>query len=235
MTRSLAILGCGWLGERIGKAFLEKGWKVNASSRNEKRLEELKGLGFLPFQIDIEETKTIAPNFFDVDVLIIAITNKNKFAHQNILKIIEQSRVEGIFFISSTSVYEKTEEQPTIDSPVDTSPLVEIENIYLTDNKSCILRCGGLIGDNRQPGNFFKKGATIKNPEAVVNLVHYKEIIAKINSLLTNGIEKRVYNLIRESQESRFSFYSKAYEELHGENGKFKLTLVGAESCRTEN
>ena len=220
--KSIAVLGCGWLGERIGKSFLKDGWKVNASSRNKNRLKCFIDLGFNPFTIDIEENNTIFSNFFDVDFLIISTTNKNPSTHEKLLTIIEKSRVKKIFFISSTSVYKKSNVDLTINSTLVNSPLVEVEKVYQTSGKTYILRCGGLIGDNRQPGNFFKKGATIKNPHGFVRLIHYNEIISGIKSLIENDNKQGIHNLIRETKENRFEFYSKAYHEFHEVSGDFK-------------
>ncbi len=222
MTNSISILGCGWLGERIGKAFLKQGWTVYASSRKETRLKELADFGFLPFQIDLENNANIPLEFFTTDYLIIATTNKNSSAHRQLFEIIKNSRIKKLFFISSTSVYVKTKDPVTVDTPIIDSPLAEVEKVYLTSKKTYILRCSGLIGDNRQPGNFFKKGTTIKNPDGIVNLIHYQEIIAEINSLIENNSKHRIHNLIRKSEESRFEFYRRAYQKLHGENGEFE-------------
>ncbi len=220
-SMAISILGCGWLGERIGKTFLKKGWTIHTSSRKEIRLKELANFGFQPFQIDIENTGNIPQEFFDTDYLIIATTNKNSSAHRNLFKIIQNSRIRKVFFISSTSVYEKAKNVITVNTPLVDSPLVEVEKVYLTSKISCILRCGGLIGDNRQPGSFFKKGATIKNPDGIVNLIHYEEIILAVNSLIKNDNKQVIHNLTRESQENRFEYYSRAYRELHGESGEF--------------
>ncbi len=219
---SIAILGCGWLGERIGKSFIRKGWKINASSRDIRRLIYFKDLGFHPFKIDIEDCHSISSDFFDVDFLIISTTNKNPYAHEKLLTTIKKSNVKKIFFISSTSVYQKPIVDLTINSPLVNSPLVEVEKKYLKSKKTYILRCGGLIGDNRQPGNFFKKGATIKNPHEFVRLIHYNEIISRIKSLIENDIKQVVHNLIRETKENRFEFYSKAYHKFHKVSGDFK-------------
>jgi len=221
-TKSIAILGCGWLGERIGLSFREKEWRINASSRNENRLKELSNFGFQPFKIDIENRIEIDQIFFDVDFLIIATTNKNKKAHKKLLKVIKESPIKRVFFISSTSVYQKSNKVITEDSPLIDSLLVEVEKVYLISVKTHILRCGGLIGDNRQPGNFFKKRALIKNPDGIVNLIHYEEIIAKINSLILNDNKQVIHNLIRESKENRIEFYSNAYQKMHGKDGSFK-------------
>ena len=220
--QSIAILGCGWLGERIGQSFLKKGWSINASSRKDERLEEFLKFGFQPYSIDIEELENVSRDFLNVDYLIIATTNKNKSAHQKLLKLIKESPIKKVFFISSTSVYEKTKNLITVNTPLVDSLLMEVEKNYLISGKMYILRCGGLIGDNRQPGNWFKKGATIKNPDGIVNLIHYEEIISKINSLIVNDNKQVIHNLIRVSRESRFEFYSSAYQELNGGNGKFE-------------
>jgi len=221
VNTSISILGCGWLGERIGKLFLEKGLSIRGSSRSEKRLGELKPMGIEPFKVDLEELSEINEAFFDVDILIVATTNKNHQVHQELVELIDKSTIKRIFFVSSTSVYEKTKEELSVDSRLVTSALVEVEKVYRNSKKSCILRCGGLIGDNRQPGNFFKKGAIIKNPDGRVNLIHFKKVAETILSLIENGNEHQIYNLIEESQLSRIVFYSKAYRDLQGESGEF--------------
>jgi len=222
VNTSISILGCGWLGERIGKVFLEKGFTVRGSSRNDKRLGELKSMGIESFKVGLEELSKINEAFFDVDILIVATTNKNRITHENLLEIIDRTSIKRVFFISSTSVYEKTKKELTVNSPLINSPLVEVEKVYLNLEKSCILRCGGLIGDNRQPGNFFKKGVIIKNPDGRVNLIHFEKVAETILSLIENGNEHPIYNLIEESQLSRISFYSKAYRDLQGRSGEFE-------------
>jgi len=226
MTKSIAILGCGWLGERIGKALMREGWTVFASSRKEIRLKELVGFGFQAFQIDLEDSSNIPLEFFNADYLIIATTNKNNLAHENLLKIVAKSRVKNTFFISSTSVYQKSTNQITVNTPLINSPLIEVEKKYLASKKTYILRCGGLIGDNRKPGNFFKKGATIKNPDGIVNLIHFEEVIKTIKSLIEQTSEHKVHNLIQNSHESRFVFYSRAYREMHGESSEFHRMIL---------
>ena len=221
MVDSISILGCGWLGERIGASFLKKGWKVNASSRNKQRLEELNQLGFRGYQIDIEDLNKVAIDFFDATILIIATTNKNIIAHQNLVKLLKKSSLKMVLFVSSTSVYEKSNERITVDSPLTTSPLVEIEKEYIPFNKSIILRCGGLIGDNRKAGKFFKKGATIKHPNAPINIIHFDEIIESIQSILNSEEKCKIYNLIQESLLTRYDYYNKAYKALHRESGLF--------------
>jgi nucleoside-diphosphate-sugar epimerase len=55
MSNSLQVLivGCGYLGTRVGARFLERGYGVRATTRTPGRLPELESLGFDPAPLDL--------------------------------------------------------------------------------------------------------------------------------------------------------------------------------------
>ena len=108
MKRKIGILGCGWLGEPLGKNLIDLGNHVNGSTRSIERISQLKQSRIRPFKIDISALSNNINSFFDVEVLIIAITSKSIDDFQNLIKVVEKSTVQHILYISSTSVYDNS-------------------------------------------------------------------------------------------------------------------------------
>lgn len=218
--KSVSILGCGWLGERIAKHLLKKDYTVFGSSRSQKRLDEIEGLGVNPYIVDLTNISKANSEFFSTETLIISTNNKDILAHKKLIDLVEKSSINKVFFISSTSVYEGSDSVIDESSQLTNSVLVDIEKLYFSSNKTCILRCGGLVGDNRHPGRFFKQKSVIKNPDGVINLIHFEDINSCIAHLIIEN-QHKVYNLVSAEHPNRFLFYSGLHKEINNEKGNF--------------
>ena len=84
-----------------------KGKHVNASTTSESRFQELSSIKVEPFLVDIERLSSNFQTFLQANILIINIPSKNIDGFIGLLKEIENSEVEKVLFVSSTSVYEK--------------------------------------------------------------------------------------------------------------------------------
>lgn len=119
----ISILGCGWLGLPLAKAFLENGFAVNGSTTSNDKLLVLQNLGIQAFQINLSPTlseraaeETIEKFLEESKTLIIDIPPKLRGNSQEdfvskiqtVIPFIEKSTVENVLFISSTSVYGDT-------------------------------------------------------------------------------------------------------------------------------
>ena len=53
------ITGCGYIGERVGKLWLERGAEVSALCRTEERAERLKAMGIIPVLGDLDDESSL--------------------------------------------------------------------------------------------------------------------------------------------------------------------------------
>ena len=231
--QKISILGCGWLGLPLAKSLLEKGFLVNGSTTSEEKILVLKAAGIHPFLIAIGENKTPQGiNLFleKSDILIIAIPPKlrselsESFALkiQNLIPFIEKSSVKKVLFVSSTSVYS---DDNTIVTEA-TKPHTNTENgkqlvaaeLLLQNNKSfqtTIVRFGGLIGENRHPITFLSGKKNIENPDAPINLIHQKDCIGVIESIIENECWNETFNAVAPFHPTRKIYYTQKAIELN--------------------
>lgn len=206
----ISILGCGWLGLPLAKSLLENGFSVKGSTTSQEKLSVLENSGIQPFLIALSEDKTIGnlSSFLENSkILIIDIPPKLRGSSSDpstalrmtfvekikkVISFIENSTVENVIFISSTSVYgednlivtEETELNPDTESG---KQLVQSEHLLQRNPnfKTTILRFGGLIGGDRHPIKFLAGRKNIENPNAPINLIHQEDCIGIILEILS--------------------------------------------------
>lgn len=231
--KKVSILGCGWLGLPLAKAFLKNGFDVKGSttSNNKKELLESQGIPHYEIALEIDtNSKMLVPFLEESELLIIAIppklrgknkdysdANKNSFVSkiENLLPFIEQSTVKKVLFISSTAVYGEanttvTEETPTAPVTESGRQLVEIENLLLnqTHFKTTILRFGGLIGPDRNPARFLAGKENMPNPDAAVNLIELEDCLGIILKIIEKQAWGTIYNAVTPNHPTRKDYYT---------------------------
>ena len=203
-NKTISILGCGWLGVPLAKRFIQKGLSVKGSVTSEEKFELLQRAGIAPFRVIVSDTEVIMDNpaFFRADVLIISIPPKRiddielVFPSQirRLIPFILNSGIQKVIFISSTSVYPDKnqiarEEDFLVPDKASGRALVEAEDLFreIAEFKTTILRFGGLIGDDRNPGRFLMKSSK-PIEDAPVNLIHQDDCIEIIWSIIDRGL-----------------------------------------------
>ncbi|QCX01507.1 SDR family oxidoreductase [Aggregatimonas sangjinii] len=226
MNKSIAILGCGWLGLPLAMSLLNKGFSVRGSTTSEKKLELLQAKGIAPYLISISENSidgNISDFLTDVSVLIINIppglrgsssenfVRKMKLLHSKI----KRSDVKRLIFVSSTSVYgdlqgEVTEQTPP--EPVTESgrQLLEAENIFRADDNldTTIVRFGGLIGDDRHPITMLSGRTGLTNGSAYINLIHQNDCIKILEHVITAQWWNQILNGVYPYHPSKNAYYT---------------------------
>ena len=218
-------MGCGWLGLPLGRSFVQKGYSINGSTTSKDKIDTLRKEGITPFNINLSENGVsgdIALFLDGCDTIIINIPPKLRKANaenyvskiQHLLNEIEKSTISNVLFISSTSVYsddnskvtEDTKELPETESG---KQLLKVEQLLQSKSelKTTILRFGGLIGGDRHPVHFLSGKENLKNPEAPVNLIHQKDCIGIINSILENKCWGEVFNAVYPEHPNRRDYY----------------------------
>ena len=210
--KNVSILGCGWLGKPLGISLLDDGFKVKGSSTREEKLETLELNNIESFIVNISEFEEY-DEFLNSDILIIAITSKDVDGFENLISQIENSSIQKVIFISSTSVYPRINKIMTEeDEVVQNNPLVEIENLFRENTffETTIIRFAGLFGDERQPYNWFKNGRKIPQPKGFVNMIHKEDCIEIIHEIIDQNCWNEIFNACSNHHPTRREFYTLA-------------------------
>ena len=223
-TRTISILGCGWLGEPLAHVLLKRGFKIKGSTTSKEKLNRFNEKGIKPYLISLDDDISDLSDFLDCDILIISITSKNPNGFAQLKQKIESSRVKKVLFFSSTSVYPLPNDWVTENTPVLDTPLSTIETLLKSTDQyeTTIMRFAGLIAEDRHPGNFFRNGKVIKDPENFVNMIHRDDCIGIIEGLILHDIWGDVYNACADAHPSKREYYGKLIREYRGEEAVFE-------------
>ena len=209
MKQEISILGCGWLGFPLAVSLINKGYTVKGSTTSVSKLENLKSEGIIPFLIDLNNLDNNIQQFLSSEILIISVTYKN-IDFKKLIQEIEKSEIKKVLFISSTSVYNNTNQVVTEETPTNNSELNKIEDLFKLNNtfQTTIIRFGGLFGYDRKPGNFIPQNKIIENPEGFINFIHRNDCVRIIELLVSKNIWNEILNACADSHPTRRNFFT---------------------------
>ena len=177
-------------------------------------MPELSSIKVEPFIVDIERLPSNFQTFLQANILIINIPLKSIDGFIGLLKEIENSEVEKLLFVSSTSVYENTNKTISESDGAESilNPLLTIENLFRNSSKikTTIVRFGGLIGYSRNPGKFFSNGRLVHNPDSNVNLIHRDDCIGIISQIVEQEVWDEIFNCCADTHPTKRKFYTQA-------------------------
>jgi nucleoside-diphosphate-sugar epimerase len=207
----VSILGCGWLGTSLGVSLLDEGYSVKGSTTREEKLALLEAHQIVPFIVDIASFEEF-DHFLEADILIISITSKDVDAFENLIHQIQDSSIQKVIFISSTSVYPRINKVMTEEDTVLNTPLTAIENLFRENSffETTILRFAGLFGDQRHPSNWFRNGRKIPQPKGFVNMIHKEDCIEIIHEIIDQNCWNETFNACSNHHPTRRDFYTVA-------------------------
>jgi nucleoside-diphosphate-sugar epimerase len=192
------IFGCGYLGTRVAKRWLEAGDTVFAVTRSTGRTAELERTGVVPLVADIHDHSALA-NLPTVDTVLYAVgfdrsgsqSIRNVFvdALGNVLSNVSWGKSSRFIYISSTGVYgqedgqwvdEESPCQPVREGGLaclDAENLLEREGVLLPDGpafEKCRLRLAGIYGPGRIPRRQEVRAGKLiaASPQGWLNLIH---------------------------------------------------------------
>jgi len=241
LNTKISILGCGWLGKALAQTLISANYNIKGSTTKMENLASLKQLGISPFIVNIE-ADLFDTNFLNTDVLVIAITSKHITGFKNLIDYIGKSAIKKVIFISSTSVYANNNKIITEETETNGGPLAQIEQLFIntTKFKTTILRFGGLFGYNRQPGNFFKSGKSITNPEGYINYIHRDDCISIIKNCIEQDTFGHVLNACTDSHPTRREFYTNEFKKvgrntpIFNEVSKNEFKIINSDKLKTK-
>ena len=247
ITMKISILGCGWLGLPLGKFLVGKNHVVKGSTTSEDKISLLSSIGIEPFlikfspQMDAIQSSAYRltefnygnsiSQFLDSEILIACIPPRaGRFGEdfhvqqvQSLLKHLPKSSIKSIIYTSSTSVYPELNQEMTEDDEVhENHALIKVENLLKTLTKNVtILRCGGLMGEERIPAKYFA-GKVISTGKIPVNYVHQDDIIQIITMILEKGFWNETFNVVSPEHPIREQVYLKNCADLGFEKPIFE-------------
>lgn len=245
--RQISILGCGWLGLPLAKALLKKGFLVKGSTTSMEKISLIKTAGIEPFIIQLEEEKisdSITDFLADSQILIVDIppklrgnSNENFVAKiATLIPFVENSTIEKVLFVSSTSVYGENNELVTEATPLNPDSeggrqLAIVESLLQKNSRfeTTILRFGGLIGEDRNPVRFLSGRENIENPDAPINLIHQEDCIGIIEKIIELDSWNKTYNAVAPFHPTRKEYYTQKATDLNLALPKFAAsnTMAG--------
>lgn len=224
MKEQISILGCGWLGKPLATSLIQQGFAVKGSTTSETKLSEFQEIGITPFLISIDDLTHNISAFLDSKILIVALPSKNIEGFKNLICHVEKSSIKKVIFISSTSVYGNFNEMVTEESETLPCALATIEMLFKnsTHFETTIIRFAGLFGYNRKPGNFFKDGQKISNPNGFVNMIHQDDCIQLIEKVIEKNAWNQIFNGCADTHPTRRDFYTKTTLDIRLESPEFE-------------
>lgn len=227
MKDRIGLLGCGWLGFPLARAFVALGYKVHGSTTSNDKLQLLSKAGVEPFLIKLTEEQIhgdISAFMKDIDVLIVnvppGLRNPKSGSYVRKMELLadcvrKQSEIKAVLFVSSTSVYGELSGEVTessIPSPVTESgkQLLLAEQLFGTNPElqTTILRFAGLIGPDRHPVLQLSGKRELKNGDHPVNLIHLDDCIEIIIQIVTEGLWDEIFNGVFPEHPTKREYYT---------------------------
>lgn len=214
LKSQISVIGCGWLGLALAKNLVKDQFIVKGSTTTKNKLDVLNTHKIKPYLVNLNEseiTGDYSQFLTGSKTIIINIPpglrrnpSKNHVLEiKHLMHAIEAHSIKNVLYISSTSVFKNEVDFPKITAKTkpnatasNAKQLIMIEQM-LRDNSNfntTILRFGGLIDENRHPSTMLSGRKNVSNPKAPINLIHKKDCIAIIKTIIKNNQWNLVLN-----------------------------------------
>lgn len=209
MSKEIVIAGAGWLGRPLARVLNESYKHVTVLSRSDEQFAFFKSQHISLIKVDYSQIEQSIINSETNKTLIICIPPVPNYSSV-INGLIQAVNPTHIVFSSSTSVYSATSGEVTEDSTLGGNLLLEEAETLIINSRVpyCILRFGGLIGEDRNPASHFSGKHNIPNGGAPVNLIHREDIIQIITQVIDKNIQG-IFNVVYPSHPTRKEYYEK--------------------------
>jgi len=225
------IVGCGYVGVRLGAELVKLGHEVFGLRRNNTGEAELKDAGIQPLAADITRPDELAnlTGPFDWVVNTVSSTQGGVDEYREIylsgthhlIDWLAPMPLKKFVYTSSTSVYGQTdasvvkESSPATPDSATSRVLVETEKLLLDAARekkfpAVVLRVAGIYGPER--GHLFlqylKNEARIAGKgERIINMIHREDLVSAIIAALKNGRPGEIYNAVDDEPVAQIHFF----------------------------
>lgn len=219
-SKSISILGCGWLGFPLAKALLLKDYKVKGSTTSHQKLNPFLSHGIDPVIIQLNSlNENILADFLNADYLVIAIppSSIDLKKLEVVLQIASKQKIQKLILISSTGIYHDTNseiDENNLAALDHESKLFQVESLVTSfpDLNPVTLRMAGLIGYDRQPVRYGKSPKVKANPNGRVNMIHQDDAVNVIVKVIESDLKNETFNCCTDQHPTKKEFYTKLAE-----------------------
>ncbi|MEL7249368.1 MAG: SDR family oxidoreductase [Bacteroidota bacterium] len=232
-SKSVALLGAGWLGEPLGDVLLADDYQVKAATTSKEKALRLDSKGFDSYEMIVQpdHIQGNALSFWTVDTLILTLPPGGRrdpavatTYPAKVAQVIQAARAGGVskvLFTSSTGVYGNQqnlvdEESPLQPSTASGKALVQVEqqlhNAF--GEQLTVLRLAGLVGGSRQPGRWFASKTQVPGGEQYVNLVHRVDVVNLCKAILQHNYWGTTLNVCADLHPTKADYYPEAARQL---------------------
>ena len=236
MTKSIAIIGCGYVGGDAATALRYSGYRVTGTSRSTQGLIGIRDIVDEAFLLDISDEYFPSSFLEHQDALLVsAAPTRNGEGYEslfgkgisnlaNALRNRRSSTPLQLIYISSAGIYgdcggEMVDESTEVDCSHQVNKLlVDSEKMLLNlgrqDVISCILRLGGIYGPGRDMVSLIKQAAGSqipKNGDDMQSWTSIVDITRAIKFALENKL-RGIYNIVDDTQLTRRQLSNKVCE-----------------------
>ncbi len=232
--RRVLIIGCGYLGSRIGKLLLEQGMSVTATTASPERISELEALGFQGVHLDLSKPEESPAWEQAYCALVYSVAPSHGgdpwlCFHDGALDCARRFRKlrsappGRLIYISSTGIYHQkdgsvvNEESPA--EPAGERPRIirtAEEDLLLLSSREdlslVVLRLAGIYGPGRSPIDWIrepwrKKRGLKGGRDAFLNLIRVEDAAQAVCLALDRARSGEIYLVVDNEPAPRREIY----------------------------
>lgn len=230
MTKTISVLGCGWLGFPLAKRLVKEGFRVKGSTTSLTKVAALEEAQIQAYVFKVTNSfEGAVEDFFEADTLVLNIppgrrNPKVETEHpqqvERVVKAAIKGGVQQMVFISSSSVYASNNDivtEETLPAPMTSSGRALVRAEQLLQQQAIaltVLRMAGLFGPNRHPARFLAGKKDLKNATAPINLVELDDAVSAILGVIQQEKWGALYNVCADEHPQRRDYYTQKATEL---------------------
>ena len=224
--KSVAIIGCGWLGLPLANALVKHKYKVSGSVTSLEKKTVLTQKGIEAYCVLLQPNSIKGPIselLASKDAIIITIPPRIRIEGvgsyllkmKGLLSEILKAGISKVIFVSSTAVYgsvngsitENTAPKPSSEAAKE---MLAVEQLFNSESslQTTIIRMGGLIGPNRHPIVQLSAKKEVNNGNWPVNLIHLVDCIHLITHILQTNLWNTVINGVYPAHDTKKEYYT---------------------------
>jgi nucleoside-diphosphate-sugar epimerase len=212
----ITVIGCGWLGLPLCERLIAAGHKVvTTTTTPEKKAHHLKKLDVHLFDVI---SQVPDQNLLACDIIIYTIPPLGLGEVERFFHAVDPD--SKILFISSTSVYGKSEgvtnEESELTPQTKNGKYLKASESYLRAHfkNLTIVRPGGLYGENRHPVNSLQGKTDLTTGQELLHLVHRDDCIDAILKIIENQSWSEDFNLVNDLRIPKEDYYTEEAKKL---------------------